>query len=172
MGKGDIKLAGLLRFDSIRKFEGAAANRFDEAELLARHGHRMIAIYLYGYCVEMLLKSACFRFGGYNVAQPLREEDRNALVKHAESFGVVLSKFEHHVGKWALFAVGWKRLLHPATPESFLAEVVRNATIVHENWSPEMRYRATEADEATMKRVQDAVSWLRSNHEKMIKKPG
>jgi hypothetical protein len=65
------KLLGRCRPDSIREFQASAAQRYNDGLTAAAGGRGLAAIYLWGYCAEMLLKSAYFSLLGVPEAAPL-----------------------------------------------------------------------------------------------------
>src|SRR5215211_3835797 len=98
----DKTLAGRFQSDRIRAFESAAGQRFAEAELLGEHGHNLIAIYLYGYVVEILCKAACYRLDGKGVTDEIDEAYRKRVALKAQSYGFTVGSHD---------LVGWARLL-------------------------------------------------------------
>ncbi len=56
--------------DSIRQIMRAAESRYQAALILAsQEGHRLTALYLFGFSAEMWLSAACFRAAGFNPEQ-------------------------------------------------------------------------------------------------------
>src|SRR5437762_2055249 len=94
-------LAGRFQSDRIRAFLGAAERRFAEAELLGDHGHNLIAIYLYGYVVEMLIKAGCYQFVGKGLVEEIDEDDRRRVIASAnKNYGCDI-KGPHDLVGWA-----------------------------------------------------------------------
>ena len=62
--------------DSVSEFRAAATVRYEDARILASNNRRMAAIYMYGYCAEMILKAAYFRIDGFSPKQPIRNVDQ------------------------------------------------------------------------------------------------
>lgn len=72
--------------DRIQAFESAAGKRLEEAEFLSTNGFNHAAVYLFGYVTELLLKAACFRYGGLGHSDPITKERREDIAKKAQVF--------------------------------------------------------------------------------------
>ncbi|HEX8201853.1 MAG TPA: hypothetical protein VF590_15360 [Isosphaeraceae bacterium] len=171
MGKDEKTLASRLsQPDRIRAFEGAARNRFEEAELLAQHGHRLTAIYLYGYSVEILMKAVCFRLDGRGITEELDEAYRRSVVLKAETVHGIRIHGLHDIVGWARLMVQFKALQKPDTNPAFLRRFVSEAAAIARNWVPDMRYRATVVSERELEEVREAATWIRDNYEKVVQR--
>lgn len=119
-----------------------------------------MAIYLYGYAAEMTIKAAYFTNLGYAALQPI---DRDARIR-AEGVARLnqFMKFEpHDVLGWARLLVWDKEVLHTPPYEGPLKrQIVSNASVVYQNWRPQMRYRNTVPAGGETRIVRKAVDWL------------
>lgn len=169
MGKDEKTLASRLsQPDRIRAFEGASRNRFEEAELLAKHGHRLAAIYFYGYSVEILMKAACFRLDGRGITEEIDEADRKSVAAKAETVHGIRINGPHDIEGWARLMVAGKAFRRPGSDPAFLRQFVTRAMAVARNWVPDMRYRATVVSERELEEVREAAAWIRANYEKIV----
>jgi hypothetical protein len=163
----DKTLAGRFQSDRIRAFESAADQRFSEAELLGKHGHNLIAIYLYGYVVEILCKAACYRFDGKGIRDEIDEAYRKQVALKAQSYNITIHGPHDLVG-WARLLVERKKHIRPDCDRELLQHVESNAEVVYKHWRPEMRYRATQAIDPQLQDVRAATLWIHSNYERII----
>src|SRR3989442_1376717 len=89
--------------DTIVRFRAAARRRFAEAVHLATGGHRLASVYLWGYCGEMLLKSAYFRQRGWSPTSPITFADlRNARDRAISTHHLTWPQPNYHdLVRWA-----------------------------------------------------------------------
>jgi hypothetical protein len=165
----DKTLPGRFQLDRIRAFESAAEQRFTEAELLGKHGHNLIAIYLYGYVVEILCKAACYRLDGKGVTDEIDEAYRKQVARKARFYDFTIDG-PHDLAGWARLLDESKKHIRPDCDRELLQQVRIKAETVYEHWRPEMRYRATRASDTHLKAVREAASWIRSKYETIVKK--
>lgn len=66
-----LRLPDRWKHECIHEFRASATQRFQDALALAIGGRRTGAIYLWGYCGEMLLKAAYFSVIGLNENAPI-----------------------------------------------------------------------------------------------------
>ena len=171
MGKDEKTLASRLsQPDRIRAFVGAASNRFEEAGLLAQHGHRLAAIYFYGYSVEILMKAACFRLDGRGITEEIDEAYRKSVAAKADTVHGIRINGPHDIVGWARLMVQLRTLQKPDSDPAFLRQFVTKAMAVARNWVPDMRYRSTVVTERELGQVREVATWIRANYEKVVQK--
>ena len=66
-----VRLLKRRRTDSVREFRASARQQFQDGLALAAAGRRTGAIYVWGYCAEMLLKAAYFSVTGVAESVPI-----------------------------------------------------------------------------------------------------
>jgi hypothetical protein len=154
--------------ESIREFQAAAHQRFDDRLALANQGHRTAAIYLWGYSGEMILKAAYFRFlglaerdiitwGGH--LQPAMDKGRNVL-----GIAWPIQGQGHNVQAWAELLVAehaampGRAYLHPLG-----LEIQHCGQSIGQLWRETLRYHKNLAYLYEMNQVREAVEWLLAN---------
>ncbi len=152
--------------DTIYRFERSAPLRLEEGDLLSKSSP-LIAIYLYGYAAEMLLKAAYFKHLRFRALDEIDRDTRNRAMALARSNGK-MNRDPHDIPGWARFLVWDKATLHtPAYEPKFEGRIVTNALLIYENWRPQMRYRNHSADASTVARVREAALWMVDNFKRM-----
>jgi hypothetical protein len=167
MGSDVTTLAERFGKDRLRAFEHAADRRFEEAEILRANGRYLMAIYLYGYVIEIYLKAACFRFYGCSVSQEITEEYRRDVAAKARIYGIDVPG-PHDLLNWARLLVESIQTRSRRTNPILLRGVSTQALIAHQHWRPEMRYRATTASEKECEAVRFASDWFAINYTKIL----
>ncbi|GAB4459957.1 MAG: hypothetical protein OHK0029_23200 [Armatimonadaceae bacterium] len=140
--------------------ERALVDRFSAANALLAHGQWDTAIYLFGYVVEMVLKTAYFRAIRNSLFAPV-----GAMLRPARNAGNRLipgipDENYHSLRFWSELLRAERRqqnrVLHPVT-EMWLAEYTR---VLYQNWMVEMRYHPNRADRRTAVDVAEAATWF------------
>jgi hypothetical protein len=153
--------------DSIRRLERAAQDRYNEAQYLLTRRHRLAALYLLGYCVEMCLTAAFFHSAGFPPHVPIDSDTRRrrmALGRQVrDPNGVPLMNSDPHP------IVGWARLLErqrsaspslPTQQAQALKQAIANAEAVYKHWRPELRYKTTQVTQSQVDEVRKAAAWF------------
>ena len=154
--------------ESIREFQVAARQRFEDGLALAGQGRRTGAIYLWGYSAEMTLKAAYFRltglvdtdvitWGGH--LQPAIDRARNVL-------GIVwpYPGQGHNVRAWAELLVAERAAMPGAAyAHPFGQEVQACGQSIGQLWSETLRYHKNVAYIHEMNQVREAAEWLLVN---------
>jgi hypothetical protein len=154
--------------ESIREFRASARQRFDDALSLAGEGRRTGAIYLWGYCAEMLLKAAYFALTGLadddvitwaGHIQPAIHRGRTAFTIAWPHQGQ-----GHNVRAWAELLVA-ERAATPgaAYPHPFDLEVQSCGQRIGQLWSETLRYHKNLAYLHEVRQVREAAEWLLTN---------
>jgi hypothetical protein len=132
-------------YDSVPEMDAACNDRYWDALTCALDGRDFAACYLLGYAIEMLLKTACFRFLGVPVTANL--QPHLIAVRQQPRFrGVSL----HDIQAWVDYLLDVRnRRGQPLDAALAGALVIRVATVA-QHWSEVMRYRRAipAADEA------------------------
>ncbi len=150
--------------DSIAEFRAAARMRYAEGEALLDAGHRLGAIYLWGYTSEMIVKAAYFAVSG------LREREPITWAGHLKPAIELGRKMQiawphqgagHNVRAWAELLIRVRRL-SPATAfePAFAAELQRRGESVDLLWRETLRYHKNSAYLHEADRIRDAAQWL------------
>lgn len=144
-------------FDSIVQLETAARERFEEACLLRLARRPFIAIYLFGYAIEMWLKAAYFHNEGIcGVSDPLRQADRDRAWRQRQAAGFLRATVnQHDLDAWAHLLVFIRRVkgFHAPYAPTVEGAIRSNAATAYTHWNVEMRYQhispvlASEVDE-------------------------
>jgi hypothetical protein len=157
--------------DTLGKLEGAARRRFREAEKLLNNSERLGAIYLFGYSIEITLKSAYYRTIGL---VPTHTIDPLLHRKPAEAAIAAMPLLPRHPITGGPHAghhlVGWARLLEQTRAANGDPMVNAIATKMHDHaravfdcWVEFLRYRDNRPYDVEVKTVRAAAKWFRAN---------
>lgn len=156
----------LLAGDTIHRFENAAARRFAEAELLRKDATRRLgAIYLYGYCVEIWLKAACYRAMQFAPRQKITKNDRKsveALVRAHSPPGIPVG---HYLPGWAAFFVSRKMGLG----QGLSIEITNRASSIYIRWRETFRYAPNRPSTGEINVVYDTAAWFRKRYPRTLR---
>jgi len=147
---------------TVRGFRAAAAERHRDAGVLAAHGRRTAAVYLWGYVAEMVLKAAYFSAFGYRPDEAITRADLEAARRLAPSVGLTWAENLHNVHAWGQLLVRTRAGVpglaypNPLFPSRVAATTFRIAQL----WSEVLRYHENVAYTHEVRRVADAVGWL------------
>jgi len=164
-----LSLATRIGEDTIGKMEAAARRRYAEASRLVAN-EPLGAIYLFGYTVEIRLKTAYYRIIGIRPDVPL-DKERAAAERQIRAFPVrATSRPAGHDTR------GWARLVEharatttgakPLAP-SFLATMNGHADDVADCWTEILRYRANKPYNKELAAVLKAARWFKRNHSRL-----
>ncbi len=154
--------------DSIREFRAAARHRFDDGLELAGRGRRTGAIYMWGYCAEMLLKAAYFSLTGVSETATLTvTTDINPAINHGKTTHGIAWATQgqgHDVRSWAeLLVLERASMVGKAYPPDVGRQVQLCGQRIGLHWSESLRYHKNIAYEFEMKEVREAAEWLLAN---------
>jgi len=157
--------------ECINEFELAALERFADANQLVRSGRRTGAIYVYGYVVEMLLKSAYFRILGSSDMQVLTIADLRLAIGEtpasmANQLGSRTARNFHDLLAWMELILAYRKanlIPHADTRFTELLRVHVEATA--SLWSESMRYHKNTAYPHEVGRVRESCEWVVENRD-------
>jgi hypothetical protein len=152
--------------DSVREFRASARQRYDDGLTAVAGGRGLAAIYLWGYCAEMLLKAAYFSVLG------IGEETALQLGAHIEpaiqlgrGLGIAWPPGGrgHNVRAWAELLI-LERATHPnpamAYPMGFGDQVQANGQRISQLWNETLRYHKNTPYSYEVSQVRQAAEWL------------
>lgn len=139
--------------DSVDLYRKAASQRFLDAATLANHGRRLGAIYLFGYCVEMLLKAAFFRLQGTAAGQAIHLYEARTK---AREWGLEPPTDRHDLRWWNRLVIAAREAMgRPFSPRE-ASSLTRRVDTVARNWHVVLRYRVNRPSEQELWEVQEA----------------
>jgi hypothetical protein len=150
--------------DTLGKLEQAARRRFAEARQLIAN-EPLGAIYLFGYTVEMRLKSAYFRTVKLVPSSPLRPARTVAETRIRTLLGLPKQAVGHNLYGWATLLED-ARATTPganALPSKFAQDMYAHIQNVEACWTEILRYRANKPYDEEMKAVRAGASWFKVN---------
>ncbi len=160
-----LSLMSRLRGECRREFLRAASSRFTDGDVLWQAGRRGAAIYLWGYAVEMWLKSAYFRHLGFGESQPivLSQMRQTLAFLEAQMPGAfVAPKNLHDLASWAQALVLQRQLLGRPYPAAFASQLLICGARIGGGWSESLRYHDNQASPGEAQEFRTEVSWIRS----------
>lgn len=151
--------------ETLEEFELAWRMRYAEGMLLLDNPKtRSGGVYLLGYVVEMILKTAYFRFVG------AKSQDQIDALLTAIAFKSAAKKLPVDVESYHSLLF-WMELLVTARDQqrrrlpAHLHTALRSySEILHENWLVEIRYHSLEPAAEEWHAVQEAVNWFNNHH--------
>jgi hypothetical protein len=154
--------------DTVSRWERSAPKRIAEGDTLLAADQCLIAIYLYGYAIEMRLKAAYFRMLRYGPHVEVDADARNRAEVRARQSGL-MSGAPHDLAGWARLLVSDRqRLMRDPFEQKFGLEVVKRAVLVYDHhWRPRMRYRGTDVKKATALVVRSAATWFEEHYRRL-----
>lgn len=163
-------LSSHLSPDCVARLERAAQNRFGEANFLREGNHRLAALYLYGYCVEMCLAAAYFRSLGFSENMIIDRDLRNRRMAQARQLKApsgepFMSGDPHPLVGWARL-LQWQRMSSGAASVKelrLLKEAVNKAERIYRHWRPELRYKIVDVTLGQIDEVSRAANWFVKN---------
>jgi len=160
------RLLDRCHLDSIREFRASAQQRFDDGLTAAVGGRGLAAIYLWGYCAEMLLKAAYFSVLGLGEGTSLRMADHIApAILMGRQLGIAWPKSGqgHNVRAWAELLI-LERATHPDReleyPADFGDRVQANGQRIGQLWNETLRYHKNKPYSHEVAQVREAVEWI------------
>ncbi len=147
---------------TIRDFRAAAGLRYREGRRAALAGDRLVAIYLWGYVAEMLLKAAYFRLRGWLPTQPITLTD----IRDARSYAITTLHLAwpqpnlHDLSRWRELLVEERRHQAASYPASFARSLGARVARIYLNWREHLRYRTNRPYAGEVHTTLDSVTWL------------
>jgi hypothetical protein len=162
-----VALASHLSPDTIKKLLQAAYDRCQEAELLAAKKRDLMAIYLFGYTIEMCLTARYFSVLGMSLMEPIDRDLRDRHMKLARRLHLMTGD-PHPLDGWAKLLQWHRKTLHAGKhDEQLVAQAVTRATMAYSNWRPEMRYKVTRPPQDALQIVQETAKWFLRNYPRL-----
>jgi hypothetical protein len=153
---------------TVRAFRDAAGARFRDAARLADAGHRLGAIYLYGYVAEMLLKAAYFRGRGWGPDQPVAHSDLYQAKQLATSLhNLAWPGNLHDLGGWVRLLIRDRHVGGRSYPGPFRNRLVGRVNVIYRNWREGLRYHDMRPYAGEVDATQAAVSWLLAQYRRL-----
>lgn len=158
-----LTLATRIGPDTLGKLEQAARRRYAEACRLVV-GEPLGAIYLFGYTIEIRLKTAYFRTVGLIPASPLAQPRVFAEAQIRMLLGIK-GAVGHNL-------YGWARLLEDARattpgasplPGGLAMQMYAHIQTVEACWTEVLRYRANKPYDEEVKAMRSGASWFKVN---------
>ena len=129
----------------------------------------MAAIYLWGYCAEMLLKAAYFSFIGINEDSPLNlRTDINAAINRGRTLGINWPQRGqgHNVCAWSeLLILERANASNKAYTVDFNNKVQMYGQRIGQLWNETLRYHKNKPYAYEIRQVQEAAEWFLGNFE-------
>lgn len=142
--------------DRIDVFERAAELRYYDGQelLLAPSARYAGAIYMLGYCVELVLKVAYCRMVGIHPSD-------DVWARFANITGLSPNLVRHHRIGDLHRSVAYERVSRGmATDPIFEGELQRLSLLAASHWKEELRYRSLSASKLEADEVDEAATWL------------
>lgn len=155
--------------DTLQKLESAAKRRHREGDRLRSAGERLGALYMYGYTIEIRLKTAYYRLAGVPLNKPMAMSTRGQaerLVK--ELHGPTGLSAGHDLIGWALL-VEQTRVNHSFGPlgPRFAMNLRNHVQGAAGHWRELLRYRANRPYASELEAVFLVAKWVRRNHREL-----
>jgi hypothetical protein len=157
--------------DSIREFRASARQRYDDGLTAAAAGRGLAAIYLWGYCSEMLLKAADFSVLGIGEITHLHMAVYiNPAIQLGRGLGIAWPQGGqgHNVRAWAELLI-LERATHPNSAMAYAADfsiqVQANGQWISQLWNETLRYHKNRPYSYELRQVREATEWFLVNSE-------
>ena len=148
---------------TLSRLEKAAKDRFREADWLRKGDHRLTAIYLYGYVVEIVLGSAYFRMKGFGATTPIKTSELRKAIDRAKSKSMMEDRSHPIDGRIELIISEKEGLYGPPYEKRLIRRARSLGLDVRENWGPRLRYRTIDPNEEQVVTVRDSAEWFLVN---------
>ena len=162
-------IARIPQTHSVGEFRRAARLRFAEAIRAEERGDRLVGVYLSGYAVEMILKSAYFRVVGKRAYDPIPLSELQGIKKRVKlSLGIVWSGNLHNLPQWVELLVEERKLLGNPCTLAFASRLTDQVGQIYANWREDLRYRVNRPRFGEWGQVVRAVEWLLANETRLV----
>ncbi len=159
--------------DSIKKFELSAQHKYQAGLTLIDGGDAATGIEQLGYAVEMLLKSAYFRFMRSRIGlQRITSITTGQMLRDAAREGIRLHicydpESYHSLLFWALLLAAIRRDHAQPLPPEIEREMLDRMRELHLLWMIEHRYQNKNYRSTDVARMYLNVTWLLEKHEQL-----
>jgi hypothetical protein len=160
-------LADRLAPDTINNLKRAANERFEDADRLVEQKRFLAALYLFGYCVEMVLAAAYYRSAGISPNMPIDRDTRQRHMAKGRQLTMttgqpLMEPDPHPLVGWARF-LQWRRSVArdlTAREVQLLNDAIDRAGIIYKHWRPELRYKTTRVTQDQIEEVRRSATWF------------
>lgn len=157
------------RPDSIVEFRMAVNERYVDGLRLAASSRGTAAIYLWGYCAEMTLKSAYFALIGHGEGNAITKMHLDKAKGMAKSLNFVWVGNLHNVESWAKLLANTRSsvtgLAYP-TP-AFGSDLLAKCHRLQRVWSEFLRYHRNVAYPHEIENTRRIVEWLMDHSDQL-----
>lgn len=155
-------------FDTWPGMESAMYERYwDALELAIAPDQRATgAVYLCGYCVEMLLKISYFQYTNLSSNLDLMNGPIQTAMQSPYWNG---RRSGHNLYGWAVLLIDTRAQQGRGFTPSFSAQLVRYTLIIESFWRETLRYRYSKASNHEVQEVFQAADWLLSVYQSFWK---
>ena len=155
------------RPECIQEFRASAKQRFQDALILATEDRRTGAIYLWGYCAEMLLKAAYFSVIGVSETATITwGGDLSPAIDRGKNIFKISwpnNGKGHNVRAWSELLVQERISQGVPFENPFALQVQNRGLVIGQLWSETLRYHKNVAYSHEARRVREAAEWLLAN---------
>lgn len=147
------------------ELERAASARYWDALALALEDRRHAggAAYMFGYAVEMLLKTAYYRVVGVRRAADVSLRRQQAGAR-ARALGFRWVGNYHNLESWARLILEERRALGRPVSAALAGVFIQRVLVVASHWSEVLRYKHIAATSGEVRELFEAVEWIRGEH--------
>ena len=163
--KMPVLLRNRIGGDTLRKLVVSADARKLEGRTLHLDGLWLGAVYLYGYSVEMRVKTSYFVASGFGRNQQIARRDRQDAGRDYQQFGLPGGLGPHDIFGWAQLLVAKRVNVGQPYHASFARELLMHAQRVHERWTEVLRYRPNRPYGHEVMTVAQGAAWFEQNFE-------
>jgi hypothetical protein len=155
--------------ECIREFRAAAWHRFNDGLELAGRGRRTGAIYMWGYCAEMVLKAAYFSITMGETDVITWSGHLQPAIQHGRNVHTITWPYHgqgHNVRAWAELLVAERAAIAGRTyPAAVGREIQAHGQRIGLLWSETLRYHKNVAYLYEVTQVRLSAEWLLANLE-------
>jgi hypothetical protein len=146
------------------EIEQAAEERFWDGYALATHTDRreLGAVYLFGYVIEMLLKTAFYRVHGTPPYSDIGRDRRGART------GVgYRPRNDHDLSYWMHVLERARVVAGRPLDAALVGAMALNIAVASVHWRESLRYRAVVPAEQEVRELVSAVEWIRDHYSRL-----
>ncbi|MBN9122267.1 MAG: hypothetical protein J0I06_24525 [Planctomycetes bacterium] len=148
-------------------FRAAAGARYREAVQLEVGGHRLAAVYLFGYAAEMLLKAAYFRLAGWAPAAIITHAHLNAAKATAIGYGLTWAGNLHDLTGWSRFLIHERVVRGQAFGALFRNQLQSRVNQLYRHWREWLRYHDMMPYRGEVAGARAAANWLLTQYPRL-----
>jgi hypothetical protein len=150
--------------DSIGQFRSSALIRNEDAWVLYYRGHFTAAIYLWGYVVEMTLKSAWFsNVLDYDDNHSIDYKDFRIARDQAKQYNIKLANY-HNLTGWAQLLIRHRIEIGRVYPDPSFGSLIQiQSQKIYSRWREFLRYKKNRAYHSEAITVAETTQWFLAN---------